>query len=155
MDKTSQPLAYYIKPNPEEAEDFILTELQETYGLYLEHLNKVEKLHLITMIASNLCFQNSIKLSYRKEIYQLMSRITGELLVEEQEALLEALIDGVRYQEPKKNDDVGEEQIKPLSEEELDAYENSVSCWDCHGTGRVYILDSPTKCTECKGTGYI
>lgn len=98
MNKTSQPLAYYIKPNPEEAEDFILTELQETYGLYLERLNKVEKLHLITMIASNLCFHNSIKLGYRKEIYEVMSRIKGELLAEEQEALIEALIDGVRSQ---------------------------------------------------------
>ncbi|MEI1375960.1 hypothetical protein PQG02_06820 [Nostoc sp. UHCC 0926] len=98
MDKTSQPLTYYINLDPEEAEGFVLTELQETYGLYLEKLNKVEKLHLISMIASDLCFHNSIKIGYPKEIYEVMSRIKGELLVEEQEGLLEALIDGVRYQ---------------------------------------------------------
>ena len=98
MDKTSQPLAYYINRDPEEVEDFVLTQLQETYGLYLEKLNKVEKLLLISMIASNLCFHNSIKIGYRREIYEVMSRIKHELLVEEQEGLLEALIDGVRYQ---------------------------------------------------------
>ncbi|MEH2379184.1 MAG: hypothetical protein V7K27_09910 [Nostoc sp.] len=52
-------------------------------------------------------------------------------------------------------DEADEEQIKPLFPAELAAYEDSVSCWDCHGTGRVYILDSPMKCTECFGTGYI
>ncbi|MEH2381118.1 MAG: hypothetical protein V7K27_19900 [Nostoc sp.] len=51
--------------------------------------------------------------------------------------------------------DYDEEQIEPLSPAELADYDDSVSCWDCHGTGRVYILDSPIECTECKGTGYI
>ena len=96
--KKPQPLAYYINLDPEETEDFVLTELQETYGLYLERLNKIEKLHLISMIASNLCFHNSIQSSYRKEIYEVMSKIKHELLAEEQEGLLEALIHGVRYQ---------------------------------------------------------
>ncbi|MBD2435837.1 hypothetical protein [Nostoc sp. FACHB-110] len=47
------------------------------------------------------------------------------------------------------------EVLPPLTEEQLDAYLNSVSCPECWGTGRIYVLDSPSKCGECNGTGYL
>ncbi|MBE9050664.1 hypothetical protein IQ243_09600 [Nostocales cyanobacterium LEGE 11386] len=99
-DKTVQPLSYYVPTIPEEDDNpnFVLIELQNKYGLALEGLNKVEKLYLIMLIASSRCFRESIKKLYRKEIFTIMHRIEGELIGEEQEGLLEALIDGVRYQ---------------------------------------------------------
>ncbi|MEH2384168.1 MAG: hypothetical protein V7K27_35665 [Nostoc sp.] len=51
-----------------------------------------------------------------------------------------------------------DKENEPLTQEELDAYEESVSCWDCAGTGKIYayIGDSqPGRCSTCKGTGYL
>ncbi len=65
--------------------------------------------------------------------------------VEEAIAELEELIDNKL-----------DEEIKPLTEEELEAYETSVACWDCWGTGKIYTDSAnPSKCSTCKGTGYV
>ncbi|MBH8561667.1 hypothetical protein I8748_05645 [Nostoc sp. CENA67] len=97
--RTSQVLSFYLHRSEDEQEDFILFQLQQRYGLALEGLSKMEKVYLITLLGSNLLTVEAGRLKgFRTEIFAIAGRLVHELLAEEQEKLLAALIDGVIYQ---------------------------------------------------------
>ncbi|MDM9582298.1 hypothetical protein [Nostoc sp. GT001] len=111
-------------------------------------------LRLIRRFALNVCETPSAKeargLSFHILSEQYISRITINQRIEK----IQELANKIQLQ---RFDQKIDEQSEPLTQEELDAYENSVSCWDCWGTGKIYdgISISPTKCSTCKGTGYL
>ncbi|PHM11655.1 hypothetical protein [Nostoc sp. 'Peltigera malacea cyanobiont' DB3992] len=121
------------------------------------NINPTEELELslclIRRIAFNLCETPSAKeargLSFHILCEQYISRLTINQRIEK----IQELANKIQLQ---RFDKKTEEQIKPLTPEELDAYENSVSCRECWGTGQIYdsINGTPTKCRDCNGTGY-
>lgn len=97
--RTSKTLNCYLHIDDDEDEDSILLKIQEQYGLFLEKLSRMEKIYLIALLSSNMLITEAIKRKrYRKEIFELAGRLIDELMGDEKEKFLAALIDGVIYQ---------------------------------------------------------
>ncbi|MBN3959239.1 hypothetical protein [Nostoc sp. NMS8] len=120
-------------------------------------INPTEELELslclIRRIAFNLCETPSSKEARGSAFHLLCEQYVSRLTINQKIEKIQELANKIQLQRFEKKT----EEQKPLTQEELDAYENSVSCWDCWGTGKIYdgISISPTKCSTCKGTGYL
>ena len=139
--------------------DTVLKQIEKNHGTTLESLNKAEKLYLIRHIAMSIL--NDMKGETAKsehpdfkemskrfdQLVETAKKIKANVSTKNKEALLVAIVDDI--------DRKPEEQILPLTIEELDAYEQTVSCPECWGTGKAYVLGHSTKCLACKGTGYL
>lgn len=138
--------------------DAVLKQIEEHHGITLENLNKAERLYFIRHIAMSIL--NDMKGETTKsehpdfkemskrfdQLVETVKKIKANVSTKNKEAMLVAIVKDI--------DRKPELQILPLTIEELDAYEQTVSCPECWGTGKIYVLDSSTKCMACKGTGY-
>lgn len=135
----------------------LLQQIEKHHGITLENLNKAEKLYLIRHLAMSIL--NDMKGETTKsehpdfkemskhfdQLVKTVKKIKANVSTKNKEAILVAIVKDI--------DRKPEEQILPLTQEELDAYEQTVSCPECWGTGKIYVLGNPTKCLACKGTG--
>lgn len=84
----TKPIGYYTDVTS------YLGEMQITYGSRFELMTKREKLFLITAIAAHLnCLESGVM---RNEMFAIRAQV-NELPINEQEALLEALIAQIRW----------------------------------------------------------
>ena len=138
--------------------DAVLKQIEKHHGITLENLNKAERLYFIKHIATSILndmkgettksehpdFKEMCK--SRDKRVEAVKKIKANVSTKDKEAMLVAIAKDI--------DRKPELQILPLAIEELDAYEQSVSCPECWGMGKIYVLGNPTKCKACKGTGY-
>ncbi|MEH2246382.1 hypothetical protein [Nostoc sp.] len=121
--------------------DAVLKQIAEHHGITLENLNKGERLYFIRHIAMSILndmkgettkcehpdFKDMCKRS--NQLVKTVKGIKANVSTENKEALLVAIVKDI--------DRKPEEQSKPLTQEELDAYEETVSCPECWGTGKI------------------
>lgn len=138
--------------------DAVLKQIEKYHGITLENLNKAERLYFIRYIAASILNDmkgettNSEHPDFKEmckrfdQLVETVKKIKANVSTKNKEAMLVAIVKDI--------DRKPELQILPLTIEELDAYEQTVSCPECWGTGRVYVLGNQTECKACKGTGY-
>jgi hypothetical protein len=119
-------------------------------------INPTEELELLLCLIRRIAFNfretPSAKKARGLDFHLLCEQYVSRLTINQRIEKIQELTNKIQLQKFEKT----EEEIKPLTPEELDAYENSVSCRECWGTGKIYdsINGTPTKCRDCNGTGY-
>ena len=96
MNPKMKPIGYYTNPAFEDKS--ILLNLEEQYGSYFQTLNRSEKLSLIALIAADLLKAAPLTESIEISTFISVGQRAEALTTENREGLLEALINGVRYQ---------------------------------------------------------